>query len=302
MQNEVVVDVADMTVEVHRVNTFTRWPVSFLRPRRMAEAGFYYLGRDDEVRCAFCKIEMMRWAESDDPAVEHKRWAPQCLFARNLCNNLAVGQDECGNNVNDNSGDILATTTTKTRAMHPHYASEAVRLRTFKDWPRGLKQRPEELAKAGFYYTGRGDKTKCFYCDGGLQDWEKDDVPWEQHARWFNTCGYVRLVKGADYVQRVISEACVIREPTKPVVDSAPVTTNRVDNITDDGIDVNNSVMKSVDDDDDSKLCKICYNAERTVCCVPCGHVVACGQCAVQFDHCPACRCKLETVVRMYRV
>ena len=29
------------------------------------------------------------------------------------------------------------------------------RLATFDEWPPGLEQRPEELAEAGFYYTGR---------------------------------------------------------------------------------------------------------------------------------------------------
>ncbi|XP_063634925.1 death-associated inhibitor of apoptosis 1-like [Cydia splendana] len=88
---------------------------------------------------------------------------------------------------------------------HPRYNNKAARLRTFKDWPKSMKQKPEELAEAGFYYTGQSDKTKCFYCDGGLKDWEEDDVPWEQHARWFNRCAYVQLVKGEDYVQKVMS-------------------------------------------------------------------------------------------------
>ena len=37
------------------------------------------------------------------------------------------------------------------------YSLEEHRLRTFNDrlWPRGLKQRPEDLAKAGFYYIGK---------------------------------------------------------------------------------------------------------------------------------------------------
>ena len=33
------------------------------------------------------------------------------------------------------------------------------RLATFHEWPPGLEQRPEDLAEAGFYYTGR--QTRC---------------------------------------------------------------------------------------------------------------------------------------------
>ncbi|XP_063377499.1 death-associated inhibitor of apoptosis 1-like [Cydia fagiglandana] len=115
---------------------------------------------------------------------------------------MTTGQDECG---------MCAPPATGASVLpHPRYNTKAARLRTFKDWPKSMKQKPEELAEAGFYYTGQSDKTKCFYCDGGLKDWEEDDVPWEQHARWFDRCAYVQLVKGEDYVQKVISKACVI--------------------------------------------------------------------------------------------
>ncbi|GBP63407.1 Death-associated inhibitor of apoptosis 1 [Eumeta japonica] len=45
--------------------------------------------------------------------------------------------------------------------------------------------KPEDLADAGFFYTGRSDKTLCFYCGGGLRDWKDNDNPWEEHAVWF---------------------------------------------------------------------------------------------------------------------
>ncbi|XP_063372169.1 death-associated inhibitor of apoptosis 1-like [Cydia amplana] len=109
---------------------------------------------------------------------------------------MTTGQDECG---------MRAPPPDASVPPHPRYNTKAARLRTFKHWPKSIKQKPEELAEAGFYYTGQSDKTKCFYCDGGLKDWEEDDDPWEQHARWFDRCAYVQLVKGEDYVQKVMS-------------------------------------------------------------------------------------------------
>ncbi|XP_063375805.1 death-associated inhibitor of apoptosis 1-like [Cydia fagiglandana] len=126
---------------------------------------------------------------------------------------MTTGQDECG---------MCAPPATSASVLpkphpHPRYNNKAARLRTFEDWPKSMKQKPEELAEAGFYYTGQSDKTKCFYCDGGLKDWEEDDVPWEQHARWFDRCAYVQLVKGEDYVQKVMSsqKGKVIIAPNK---------------------------------------------------------------------------------------
>ena len=28
---------------------------------------------------------------------------------------------------------------------------------------------------------------KCFYCDGGLRNWQPEDAPWVEHARWVLT-------------------------------------------------------------------------------------------------------------------
>ncbi|GBP17678.1 E3 ubiquitin-protein ligase IAP-3 [Eumeta japonica] len=51
--------------------------------------------------------------------------------------------------------------------MQPHLPSYH-----FKEWPKSLPVKPEDLADAGFFYTGRSDKTLCFYCGGGLRDWK----------------------------------------------------------------------------------------------------------------------------------
>ena len=90
--------------------------------------------------------------------------------------------------------------------LHPQYATVEARLRTFREWPPALRQQPKELADAGFYYIGLSDQVKCFYCDGGLRNWQQDDEPWKEHARWFNKCVFVRLVKGDGYIQQCLLE------------------------------------------------------------------------------------------------
>ena len=79
-------------------------------------------------------------------------------------------------------------------------------MRTFRDWPPALKQRPKDLADAGFYYIGYSDQVRCFYCDGGLRNWQPDDDPWTEHSRWFSKCGFIRLVKGDDFIKKCLRE------------------------------------------------------------------------------------------------
>ena len=85
--------------------------------------------------------------------------------------------------------------------LHPRFASVAARLKTFDQWPPALKQKPTEMAEAGLIYLGLSDKVKCFYCDGGLNEWGEDDNPWVEHAGWFNKCGFMRLTKGDQFIE-----------------------------------------------------------------------------------------------------
>ena len=57
-------------------------------------------------------------------------------------------------------------------------------------------------------YTASGfsDNVKCFYCNGGLRNWEKGDEPWHEHARWFQKCPFVLMVKGQDYINAINAE------------------------------------------------------------------------------------------------
>ena len=74
--------------------------------------------------------------------------------------------------------------------VNPHMRAVGARFNTFdRRWrPSGpIRATTSQIAKAGFYYQGIGDKVKCWYCNGGLQHWERDDDPWTEHAKWFPT-------------------------------------------------------------------------------------------------------------------
>lgn len=43
----------------------------------------------------------------------------------------------------------------------------------------------------------------CFYCSQGLKDWEDDDEPWTEHAKWSCKCSYLLLSKGKKFVDQV---------------------------------------------------------------------------------------------------
>ncbi|XP_052809826.1 baculoviral IAP repeat-containing protein 2-like isoform X3 [Mya arenaria] len=66
-----------------RLSSFVKWSEHIAqRPPRLAEAGLYYTGIDDHVRCFACDGGLRHWDPEDDPWIEHCRWFPACPFAR----------------------------------------------------------------------------------------------------------------------------------------------------------------------------------------------------------------------------
>lgn len=54
-----------------------------------------------------------------------------------------------------------------------------------------------------FIVQGYGDCARCFYCGGGLRNWEDDDNVWVEHARWFPKCAFIRQTMGQQFVDTV---------------------------------------------------------------------------------------------------
>ncbi|KAK3603523.1 hypothetical protein CHS0354_027938 [Potamilus streckersoni] len=91
------------------------------------------------------------------------------------------------------------------KPKYPHYSNLASRLESFRGWPSHMKQKPADLAAAGFYYVGVGDCVRCFFCGGGLRSWEDGDDIWEEHARWYPECAFLKQCKGEDFVLRQLA-------------------------------------------------------------------------------------------------
>ncbi|KAG7228174.1 hypothetical protein INR49_013337, partial [Caranx melampygus] len=89
------------------------------------------------------------------------------------------------------------------QAVYPEMEAEDSRLTTFHNWPTEASVQPDILARAGFFYTGHGDNVKCFYCDGGLRNWEPGDDPWQEHAKWFPRCEFLIQSRGQEYISNI---------------------------------------------------------------------------------------------------
>ncbi|XP_045185990.2 baculoviral IAP repeat-containing protein 2-like [Mercenaria mercenaria] len=82
----------------------------------------------------------------------------------------------------------------------PQYANPAKRLESFEKWPEHIPITKESMVEAGLTYTGVGDSVRCYYCGGGLRNFEYGEVPMEEHAKWYPRCPHILLLKGQAFV------------------------------------------------------------------------------------------------------
>ncbi|XP_013394174.1 baculoviral IAP repeat-containing protein 7-A-like [Lingula anatina] len=184
--------------ELTRMQTYANFPDSCpVRPSELAKAGFFYLGTSDIVKCAYCGGMIRSWDRGDDAFGEHVKHFPLCSFVQQRQNREQSSSQQ--NNLLFDDNPIVTE-----RPKHPQYAIEQNRILTFENWPISKRQTPRELSIAGFYYAGFGDNVKCFFCGGGLRNWEPQDDIWTEHARWFPNCGYVKQCKGVSFIREIL--------------------------------------------------------------------------------------------------
>ncbi|KAM6056718.1 E3 ubiquitin-protein ligase XIAP isoform 1-T1 [Theristicus caerulescens] len=261
-----VVDMSDtlypknpaMCSEETRLKSFHNWPLnSQLMPEELANAGFYYTGVGDQVACFCCGGKLKKWEPSDRAWSEHKRHFPKCFFV--------LGRDV---------GNVPSESIPAEHPRNPSMAKYGRRLQTFLTWIYPVDK--EQLAEAGFYSIGNGDHVVCFHCGGGLQEWKENEDPWDQHAKWFPGCRFVRKEKGLEFINNVhLRDGC--RDSTTEAAEGTILPKDL-------------STEEKLRRLQEEKLCKICMAKDISVVLIPCGHLVACKECAEALNECPLCR------------
>ena len=72
-------------------------------------------------------------------------------------------------------------------SMTDIFHREDERLKTFSCWPLKWLDK-KQLAMTGMFYTGEGDKTKCYFCEVEIYNWEYGDHPVTEHLRHSPKC------------------------------------------------------------------------------------------------------------------
>lgn len=129
-----------MRREQDRLDTFQNWTLATITPAELAKAGFYYLSQGDRVACFSCGGHLSNWEPGDRAVSEHQRHYPNCRFVRG------------------DRADNIPITAGLANVSNPAMQQCDERLLTFVNWPARIPVRPDQLAKAGFYYVGENSR------------------------------------------------------------------------------------------------------------------------------------------------
>ncbi|NXK62497.1 BIR7B protein, partial [Sylvietta virens] len=276
---------SSMRSTARRLRTFQQWPrTAPVSARDLVEAGFFYVGPGDEVQCFCCGGVLKDWRPGDCPIIEHLNFFPSCKYLRDK----DVGKQEMlslpeafdtvdGQFLSVLQGIVSEETALPNEPEYPEMVTEEMRLSTFENWPQNSNMHPEQLARAGFFYTGQGDVVRCFYCDGGVRSWSFGDDPWREHAKWYPECEFLLHSRGREFVSSV--QATFSTTLLAPSQLSTEEQLRRLR---------------------EEKTCKVCMDKDVSVVFVPCGHLVACEECALNLRLCPICRAVIRGSVRAF--
>uniref|UniRef100_A0A8C3K6P2 NLR family apoptosis inhibitory protein n=1 Tax=Calidris pygmaea TaxID=425635 RepID=A0A8C3K6P2_9CHAR len=184
-----------MRNEHNRLKSFLSYKsYSSWSPAEMAAAGFYHTLVKHSVQCFCCGLVLFTTKIRYTPYEQHMKFSPTCDFV--------LGK-EAGN---ISKYDVRVKRLEEDPAEEIYrYSTEDVRLQSFERWPfyaRGAK--PDSLARAGFFFTGKKDTVQCFACGGCLGNWEDGDDPWREHAKWFPECEFLQSKKSSEEIKQYI--------------------------------------------------------------------------------------------------
>uniref|UniRef100_A0A914VKW7 RING-type domain-containing protein n=1 Tax=Plectus sambesii TaxID=2011161 RepID=A0A914VKW7_9BILA len=347
-----------------------RWPKSdVVDPELLARAGFFFEGKGDTVRCAYCTGRLNNWQIGDEPLREHANNFPECSFVQTRIESAQLVANET--NASEPSSSCTSPSTSCARysigsaassyasndeehkrhellkefgifshgcAKRLDFATYQARLDTFSGWPPDCKQKPAELAKAGFFYAGHHDNVKCFCCDGGLRNWRPEDSIVAEHLKWFPQCDFARLCCASSetqsagrrrvtssnrsqspphrtmaYLRRMgvdISADQIVRckelgVESELIVDAVSSNAFSLFETSEQllariiGLNEERSIRTEMMESD-NRACKICMDNEITAVLLPCGHLCCCALCAPPLANCPICRVDVKGFVKAF--
>lgn len=248
--------------------------------KNLAKFGIYYERGNGAYQCAFCELYMLK------------------LNMRTL------------------KYHTYSTCPMATKIMRDNIVMRRESFNKFKIARNVYSKLADELSENGFYYYGCKFKIRCAECLLTIVKLNKTDAIELVHARYSPDCIFNNKpsapsldnmndkyshtnqnnnkVTAVGRLYPLLSDPLTVDDKSSEKVLQQNDTMQKI-TLDDDGVK-----HKTDTNEDDYKLCKICFEKEKNTCVLPCKHVSTCMDCAKKCKTCCICRVKVKERLEIY--
>jgi len=320
-----------------RLKSFTHWPSHLKQtPRMMAEAGFFYLGVNDHVKCFHCDGGLRNWEPNDDPWMEHAQWFPRCGYL------ILVKGDQYIKDVAESMPSPSAALrcsrsnpppvplVTCRRSTPREVSEEELRNLLDSTIAQTVLSMGVDLSRVKQAIQYKMRTTGCpFNTVDSLLEAAIEVQHYSEHRQAMEDPNYETVEwsvarPSASNLENLSSESSSwesetteaipcpavnldvpppqpeeLKEPEEP---KSPVERTGSSLSSSQSSDPNRTqaLEEEIRRLKEARLCKVCLDEDVSVAYIPCGHIVTCVLCAAALDQCPLCRKNIKGTVRVF--
>lgn len=249
--------------------------------QELATEGFYLTDAAGNMKCSFCEMTFKLHERGVAIAVHKISGLCKKREIEKQDTQINVIYDEINYDVQKCEDGELRDVATLKKCKYPDFMTFDKRIKSFREWPVQIVQKPRDLATAGFFYNGHGDRVTCYFCGLKLVQWKRLSHIWISHINQNINCDVLRLSVGQNYITKI---------------------TNRINNIS-----LKNETAISLKDirsnytrNEDKTKCIICEYRPRNIAFQNCDHFISCVVCYNEFNYCPICEAPITKILRVF--
>ncbi|QYC92691.1 Inhibitor of apoptosis 2 [Trabala vishnou gigantina nucleopolyhedrovirus] len=250
-----------------------------------AKNGFYFCGSKNEIRCSDCDIVVVKLSKTDSIQDVHKKYSPFCCFTTAPAIELLSPQFSSPQFSSSSSSAPSFLSLNKPSAP-PLLIEDDENERTEID------KQQQHVNRFGneldFDEINYNDLNKY------LKNMSLSPPPSSVHTSLSPSI--------------VVDLPCIVKnnERAKYYNDAGGGVCGKRNNNNDNNnggdsiVDYNNNCNNNVSATIDEKYCKICFDTERQICFLPCGHVSTCEKCSKRCSKCCICRQPVKSKIKIF--
>ena len=296
-----------------RIKSFKKWPKrTNPNPKDLAEAGFFYTGVGDAVRCFHCGNSLKDWKQTDYPWKQHAFHFRNCAHVR-LCmgeeyiqgvhgeTSVEVDRDTDGKDgIPRLSKNVIMEENINAILTSKEYNIEDTRIN--REAVQHFIENTRIKKAVKHLLTSGKDEFSAFDLMKIVEELEIDSNNTKTDSTGRKICQTTELDNKTDSKLDETKSHAVCNENRNNTQNNAIKKRNTQSS--------HNIRTETKKDYHDLKLeneslkealrCKICLNAEACIITVPCGHMITCPQCVGPLEKCNLCSAPIQGTIRAF--